>query len=803
MRTQPHSPTITQSYPSALPKAEQHQSSNQCRRVIVVAAMKVSTVLLLDLALSTFVLWLPFLLTLAATTTATTSNDYPRQYQLLLPEEISRRLLSWKTDYPDLCVVTTAQDAYGLPRSGNNHDCLFDEGGAGCLHYIVTLQDLIAHPLDSHSSRQLPEVFLSGALHGNERVGPTAVVEAAALILEAAACEALPSVPPTDSDYPQQYQRAKSCRSRLASQGISTQQRQWLARLLATRRIVLVPTANALGYQRNERTEENMDPNRDFPFDVQDAKECFKTIAGRTLNEIFREHMFQLSLTFHGGTEVIGYEWGAPTYLHQDSPDDIAQHDIAQAYSNYGAGWKNSNPYDYGNMNDKVYYVRGGFEDWAYAGSWDPDRVIQCQPETYSPYPKEKAIYNNSTLRVFNMLVETSNNKIPPMSELGTSELVLDHDTPGNGHVSRNIRLALIVADLVQPYVRIVGVHNLALSEDIIPLFIRRCDNRYTNTNTNIDINSNIPVIMIPKNLKEFTMEWSVGGALTVDDTSLWFAKDSAETRALYDCINQPQTHKIQHMFTKATPNGATNGTAFFSTKGPQPHPTVSKTDVEPALGPVFTATIDVSNLKPSDRIVAMATARVDQGWTMMTHNVGPKGLQQPQAHVVNARTNPNWNHESSGKVIQGRLDWWSIPVIIVVGNYDDSVGNQQGREISIVETSNRFGETQGHFAAGGVSPTKELDDGISWKVFMGGATGLVLFSMICALLLEKRRNHRPQLQHADGDVRNAYRDEDDDDDDEDDDTVMRGLELRLYRDDDPLGGGNNNAADRSQFSII
>jgi hypothetical protein len=87
-----------------------------------------------------------------------------------------------------------------------------------------------------------------------------------------------------------------------------------------------------------------------------------QTIAGRTINEVFREHMFQLALTFHGGTEVVGYEWGAPSFLNMWSPDDAAQAAIARSYSTYGAGWARSKPYDVGTMNDKVYFVRGGME---------------------------------------------------------------------------------------------------------------------------------------------------------------------------------------------------------------------------------------------------------------------------------------------------------------------------------------------------------------------------------------------------------------------------------------------------------
>ena len=91
--------------------------------------------------------------------------------------------------------------------------------------------------------------------------------------------------------------------------GIDDVHRKWLARIVSTRRIVVVPTANALGYFRDQREEGTIDPNRDFPYDLTDDTQCMQTIAGRTINEIYREHMFQLALTFHAGMEVVSYEW--------------------------------------------------------------------------------------------------------------------------------------------------------------------------------------------------------------------------------------------------------------------------------------------------------------------------------------------------------------------------------------------------------------------------------------------------------------------------------------------------------------
>lgn len=241
------------------------------------------------------------------TAESTTTNQNQKKefhhYVLWEPSEIKYELMKWQKHYPDFVRVTTAQEAYGLPVAGGKDDCPFDPDQDGCLNYFLTIQDFATHPEGSKSSARLPEVLWSGELHGNERVGPTAVMEAAQLLLEMAACESNPRVSFKGTEgYEEEVHNAISCRAELESRGFSDWHRQWLARLVSTRRIVVVPTANALGYYRVIRTEGNIDANRDFPYD-QEPGSCMQTIAGRTLNEIFREHMFQLSLTFHGGME--------------------------------------------------------------------------------------------------------------------------------------------------------------------------------------------------------------------------------------------------------------------------------------------------------------------------------------------------------------------------------------------------------------------------------------------------------------------------------------------------------------------
>ena len=123
--------------------------------------------------------------------------------------------------------------------------------------------------------RQTRSLF-SGCLHGNERVGPTTVVELARLLAE-------------------NYYYGEN---------------EWLKRLVKTRSIYIMPSANARGYYQNTREENGIDPNRDFPYDTP-ASECMKTTAARAVNELWREHLFQLAITFHGGMRAISYEWGS------------------------------------------------------------------------------------------------------------------------------------------------------------------------------------------------------------------------------------------------------------------------------------------------------------------------------------------------------------------------------------------------------------------------------------------------------------------------------------------------------------
>ncbi|RHY51431.1 hypothetical protein DYB34_008494 [Aphanomyces astaci] len=242
------------------------------------------------------------------------------------------------TSYPDVVDLFVAQDVYGLPYPPELQ-CEEDAEGVAvpCKQYVLRITN------ESTLDADRPEVFISGALHGNERVGPQATIELALLLVEYATTFTSSSVT-SDTDH---VRRSKA----------------WL--------------------HRN---------------DIYDG------MISRAVNELWRDHLFQLTVTFHGGMRCVTYEWGAPNHMQ-------------------------------GTMNDVVYGVYGGMEDWAYAASWensfgsDSDSIFTpCTPTQYGPYPAYKTTYNNKTHRAFNILVETSDLKRPAQTALGLRSSLYDVD---------------------------------------------------------------------------------------------------------------------------------------------------------------------------------------------------------------------------------------------------------------------------------------------------------------------------------------------------------------------------------------
>lgn len=676
-----------------------------------------------------------------------------RPYTLLNSEEIHSTLLQWKTQYSDFIQINTAQETFGLATAGTdiNLDCPFDTGVEGCLNYYAVMTDQVAHPPNSQSWKRLPTVLLSGELHGNERVGPTTVMETTRLILEAATCES-------------QLDQS-DCTAKLQIEyGMTLPQQQWLAQLLRSRRIMVVPTANALGYFRNSRMEGNVDPNRDFPYDqlADNSDRCMQSIAARVMNELFRHYLIMNSFTFHGGTELLGYEWGGPSHFGGVSPDDIAQDQLARSYATYGGGFEGSNgrnhpQYLYGDMNSIIYYVRGGFEDFAYAGSWDKEHMIQCEPTTYGGYPVSKTRYEDGMLRSFNMLVETSYMKTPNENDLGTTWHVLNKNSGGdaptdyfrqrkltkrrnlrggtywaytmprdepidrmaNGHVPRNIRLALASIDMVQPYLSITKInqltmgnnaalppkmpsshhtHSVCSSRKLVIDDVQRITERAIETRAlpliHVAIGNNSDVG------SPIRLEWTAGGAMTMDHTYLWIAGVGSAVEATgfigdavpladasswvdeYIC-GDPFTEELS-LAQRLEPNrikqtfqslgNPQQGSGFFSPNG-----NVPKSDDSGVMGPAFSAEVNLQalNVHAGSMLVVIASTRVDSEWAELPMDapVSPKNTG-PQSHMVQSRSNSSWVFENSqGHIIQGQTEFFSRPVLIQIVASIDTAG--------------------------------------------------------------------------------------------------------------------------------
>jgi Zinc carboxypeptidase len=332
-----------------------------------------------------------------------------RPYQLWTSEDIYERLHEWTEQFPRLVELTSAQEAYNLPGAGTDADCPFEEDAPGCKTWILTIKDK-SQPADEQR-HSMPQVLLSGALHGDEVVGPTTVMETANLLLEAARCEALPQghawngtdyIELTKEQIQRELDAARECRVNLAQRGIFPLHRKWLARLVTTRTIIVVPTANALGYFRRTREEVDIDPNRDFPFDRKDDKDCLQSIAGRSLYQLFIQRIVQMTITFHGGMEAVAYEWGAPSRTGV-APDAVSQEQISNLYSRFAGALDGGENYPTGTMNELVYPVEGGLEDWSYAASWDKELVqTLCTPTKNGGYDASLQPPTNSySLRMF------------------------------------------------------------------------------------------------------------------------------------------------------------------------------------------------------------------------------------------------------------------------------------------------------------------------------------------------------------------------------------------------------------------
>jgi hypothetical protein len=571
-------------------------------------------------------------------------GELARDYHYWSSQEIHQTLLEWNTSaFPSFVHLTSAQASYNLPTPGTDKDCPFDATTAGCQTWILSIQ--VPPPSRRRSSDtplrrkgSKPQVFLSGALHGDERVGPTVVMETVSLLLQVAkVADACPAGGPKNTLLlPVLSSPCRSLARKLEQHwGISTEERKWLLRLVQTRHILMIPTANALGYFRNEREEGNIDPNRDFPYDIGENEGCLESVAARSIVSLLQGELVQLGITFHAGTESITYEWGAYSHSVDEqgaAPDVVSQHQMAQAYQQFSATHSHDKTlqkllYPIGTMNELVYPVHGGMEDWGYAASWDIAAVAHdCSGAPLHSFNSTTVIpkNNDGSFRIFTALVETSQDKQPGVDTLGRSDQVLMPRS--SGYINRNVRLSLAMLDLVEPYVAIETADDVILQD--IDDFIS-CP-----TNT----------ISVSLDRESLDITWRVGGAVTVQETQLIYGTESQLGDELWSYCHSDATQP--HPSFVSQPRDSILTTTYQSGTT-QWHTHTGET--------IFRATLQLSKLTEPIRVFAVA--RVDADWS------------GGQTHVARVRTDPDWFYQSSsGGTVQGRLKWFSAPLTIEVG---------------------------------------------------------------------------------------------------------------------------------------
>eukprot|EP00040_Diaphanoeca_grandis_P033836 m.208099 g.208099 ORF g.208099 m.208099 type:complete len:570 (-) comp33001_c6_seq4:16-1725(-) len=519
-----------------------------------------------------------------------------RQYKYYSYGGTRDELLELQRLYPTLVKVDKAQSRWGIPSPGS---C--GEFGA-CEQYFAVISNL--ETIDEDPER--PEVFFSGSVHGDEQIGPTTTVEFAKLLVE-------------------NYVKGNNT---------------WLKRMVDTRAVWIMPNANAKGYNDRVRTENGVDPNRDFPYGQQPlsgSTSCMKTTAARAINEMYREHLFQLALTFHGGMRAIAYEWGSPNHPRgrDISPDHGGMAPLGDLMKQYAS----RNYYPEGPMNSIVYPVTGGMEDWAYAASWDDGYTPRCRPTTFGGYPVEKTIYKSDMLRAFNILIETADQKKPRESELGWSSAVLQSkNTDNDGHIPRNIRLCLAMTDLVQPYV----VWMAAPAND---------------ASLNVG--------------QALQLDWDVGGAIDVDKTQVMVATidddapcpakilagDFVQNTTFNDEKFSSDHHKtmwyhlLQNEVVRESDDAMSNAWVPYEHR--------------------YQVNLKLSDEFAGKRVVIAAYAEVDGAWATSGSQQSYPGGMHAQSHVIQARTDHTYRAENNGHVVKGQRQWYAAPRCYSILNKD------------------------------------------------------------------------------------------------------------------------------------
>ena len=573
---------------------------------------------------------------------ALVAQTYAAPYVDLTYDALRNEVLALAREQPRFVRLFTGKEAYGALANVEGGRC---SSKHSCEHFVLVLTEFVSLPahqadagraqaegrredpvaqrhLTNASSRA--EVFLSGALHGDERVGPFATLATLKLVARASACVA------DGHAAPECPQFSEGERASVGAGPVAAARLAWLARLARTRITYALPATNPWGFANRRRTEVRVDTNRDFAVDTAPGA-CAQSATGRVVNELFRRHVFQVGVTFHGGMEAIAYEWGAPTYNARArrggrklrlaprdlAPDDASQAALSRAMARAAGAGLGIREYRQSRMNSIVYPVHGGMEDWAYAASWDSALSVRggCSAKNYDR--ARTSMYDDASNRCAMILVETSNDKAGPQRLFGAEDNLFGI---GPGHVARNIRLALVAIDIVEPYAAWVD----AAADGCV----RRAP---------------------PGALK-----LRVGGAIRVEGHSLHWGCHDAYAKAV--CGDRAKLMARGRTMEDATASPARWGHG----------------DAADALGlddkSTRTVAFDLAEARRvcgGDDAWVLAGVRVDGAWGQAPPGSRPAGLP-PQTHLARARTDPGWSKLGArGRAVVGRTEWFTEVLVV------------------------------------------------------------------------------------------------------------------------------------------
>ncbi len=128
--------------------------------------------------------------------------------------------------------------------------------------------------------------------------------------------------------------------------------------------VYVIPVVNVSGYNLNERRENGLDPNRDYPGPCGSASgRPFKLSSIKAVSDFMETKQFVMALTLHTYSSVIAYPWSFN--YNEPSAHDSELSSLASVAANI-------NGYKAGKTPDLLYTTRGDFESFGFwkFGTW-------------------------------------------------------------------------------------------------------------------------------------------------------------------------------------------------------------------------------------------------------------------------------------------------------------------------------------------------------------------------------------------------------------------------------------------------